>query len=250
MNAMTLVQLHHNEPVTNSIAISDGVGLQHKNVLELIRRHAESLAEFGGVAFETRPFETDGGKQWRDVAFLNEPQSTLLITFMRNSEIVVKFKVALVKAFYELRASGIQLENRVSNPAYVVAEHEANSLVTADRTFRSLIRSGVAAGMGQYAARNMANDATARLTGIDLMKLMQVDRAKKKSHQDYVVEFETAWKSGALDVKYKAMSPETLYYDVYLKWCRRNKALELSLHGFYDYIRVTLNSAPGWKKRK
>lgn len=75
-----LVTLHHNEPMTTSLAIADGVDMEHKSVLQLIRNHAEDLAEFGGVAFEMRPFDTNGGKQWRDVYFLNEQQSTLLIT--------------------------------------------------------------------------------------------------------------------------------------------------------------------------
>lgn len=35
--------------------------------------------------------------------YLNEQQATLLIALMKNSEIVVRFKVALVKAFYELK---------------------------------------------------------------------------------------------------------------------------------------------------
>jgi hypothetical protein len=39
-----------------------------------------------------------------EVALLNEPQATFLLTLMRNSEIVVKFKLALVKAFFALRA--------------------------------------------------------------------------------------------------------------------------------------------------
>lgn len=39
-----------------------------------------------------------------EFAYLNEPQAALLIAFMRNSEIVVKFKVALVKGFYDMRA--------------------------------------------------------------------------------------------------------------------------------------------------
>ena len=35
--------------------------------------------------------------------FLNEPQVTLLLTFMRNNEIVKKFKIKLVKEFFKIR---------------------------------------------------------------------------------------------------------------------------------------------------
>lgn len=64
-----------------------------------MRKYTKQLSIFGRVAFETRPFETAGGVQEREIALLNEGQSTLLITFMRNTERVIDFKVALVKAF-------------------------------------------------------------------------------------------------------------------------------------------------------
>lgn len=91
------------EPVTTSLAIAEGTQVQHKNVLELIRNNINDFNEFGRVAFETLPFETAGGIQKREVAILNEQQATLLFTYMRNSEIVKKFKIRLVKVFYEMR---------------------------------------------------------------------------------------------------------------------------------------------------
>ena len=35
--------------------------------------------------------------------FLNEPQTTLILTFMRNNEIVINFKVRLVQEFFKIR---------------------------------------------------------------------------------------------------------------------------------------------------
>lgn len=97
-----LVTIVGGQAVTTSIAIADGTENQHKNVLELIRTYKCDLEEFGGVAFETQPFETQGGTQQREVAHLNEQQATLLVTYMRNSEIVRDFKKRLVKAFWEM----------------------------------------------------------------------------------------------------------------------------------------------------
>ena len=42
----------------------------------------------GRVAFEMHPSETAGGVQRREVAVLNEEHATLLMTHMRNSEVV------------------------------------------------------------------------------------------------------------------------------------------------------------------
>lgn len=100
MNA--LVSMCGDTPVTTSMAIAEGTEIQHKNVLELVRANISDLNEFGRVAFETRSFETAGGAQQREVALLNEQQATLLITFMRNNDVVRAFKVRLVRAFYEL----------------------------------------------------------------------------------------------------------------------------------------------------
>lgn len=96
------VQRDGEDLFTTSEAIASGAGVQHKNTLELIDRHADDLADFGRVAFETRPFQTPGGVQQKRVARLNEQQATLLLTYLRNTEQVRAFKKALVKAFYAM----------------------------------------------------------------------------------------------------------------------------------------------------
>lgn len=102
------------EARVSTVVIADHAEAQHKNVLELIRKNSEDFEEFGGVAFETRPFETAGGTQNRQVALLNEPQSTLLITYLRNTPIVRTFKKNLVRAFYEMkRAQSAEVDARV-----------------------------------------------------------------------------------------------------------------------------------------
>lgn len=91
-------------PETTSLIVAEGTGVQHKNVLELIRNNLADFEEFGRVAFETRP-RPQGQHGGADVSFarLNEEQATLLLTYMRNSDIVRQFKKNLVRAFYELR---------------------------------------------------------------------------------------------------------------------------------------------------
>lgn len=100
-NSLAFIQ--NGVAVTSSFIISEGVAIQHKNVLELIKKYLDDLKTFGNVLFETESFKTAGGTQKREIAILNEPQTTLLLTFFKNTEIVRKFKVALVQKFYELR---------------------------------------------------------------------------------------------------------------------------------------------------
>lgn len=91
------------EPFTTSLVIAENTGNQHKNVIELIRDNADDLNEVGRVAFQTRPFETAGGTQRREVAELDEPASALLMTYLRNSPVVKDFKKRLVAGFYAMR---------------------------------------------------------------------------------------------------------------------------------------------------
>lgn len=90
-------------PLTTSLVIAEGTDNQHKNVLDLVRTYQSDLEELGGVAFETHVVEREqlGGRPSR-VALLNQEQATFLLTLMRNSDVVVRFKLALVKAFFEM----------------------------------------------------------------------------------------------------------------------------------------------------
>ncbi|ETS07671.1 Rha family transcriptional regulator [Bartonella henselae] len=90
--------------VTTSLKIAEGVGNTHKTVIQLVRNNRKDFEEFGSLGFEIQVSKRDGkGGQKREVAILNEPQATLLMTYMRNNDTVRAFKKALVKAFYDLR---------------------------------------------------------------------------------------------------------------------------------------------------
>lgn len=96
MNELILVE--DNKPLTTTLVISEGTNVQHKNIMELVKKYSNDLSEFGTFAFQTRK---SGGLP-TEYAKLNERQATLLITYMRNTSIVREFKKRLVKAFYEL----------------------------------------------------------------------------------------------------------------------------------------------------
>jgi len=98
-----IVSIQDNNLTTTSLSIAEGVQVQHKNIVGLIRKYSNDLEEFGQLAFETRVVSSGGAGQQTEIAILNEQQATILLTYMRNSEIVRSFKIALVKAFYEMR---------------------------------------------------------------------------------------------------------------------------------------------------
>src|SRR5690606_10752287 len=96
--------------VTDSHIIAVGVGNEHKHVIRLIRDNLTDFEDFGRVSFENAPFETAGGTQSRTVAVLNREQAMLLMTYMRNTEIVRGFKKNLIRAF-------VDMEKQLSAPA-------------------------------------------------------------------------------------------------------------------------------------
>ena len=98
-----IIKLTNGNPVVDSLTIADGVQVQHKNVVEWTRKYLQDFQAFGGLAFETRPFETKGGIQKREVALFNENQAMLLFTYLKNTEIARTFKIRLVQAFSDCR---------------------------------------------------------------------------------------------------------------------------------------------------
>ncbi|WP_071579504.1 Rha family transcriptional regulator [Corynebacterium diphtheriae] len=115
------IELVHAAPngslTTTSEIIAGGVGIQHKNVLETIRKNQADFEEFGRVAFETRTRQTAGGPQKTNIAILNREQAMFAMTLFRNTPVVVDFKKNLIKAF-------VAMEPRLEQ-----AEHQINALM-------------------------------------------------------------------------------------------------------------------------
>lgn len=102
---MNLVYLDgKKEPYTTSDIIAEYAELKHDTVQSLIRNHKDDLEVFGVFGFEIRkPSKGSLGGRPRKIYHLNEQQATLLITYLDNTKPVREFKVALVKAFFEMR---------------------------------------------------------------------------------------------------------------------------------------------------
>ncbi len=85
---------------TTSEIVAKYTGVDIHTIERLTRKHQAKLAVFGKLGFENRPL-TSGQKQ--KIWHYNEPQATLLITFMRNTPAVIEFKSKIVEAFYSQR---------------------------------------------------------------------------------------------------------------------------------------------------
>ncbi len=129
---MTIVTIKDGDAVTTTLAIADGTLNDHASVIALARKYQADLEDFGLVRFEIRPREIGqhGGGD-TEFAILNEPQSTLLLTFMRNTDIVRAFKKKLVREFWDL----VHQRNQPMTQAEITAAN-ANHLVAVERQQR------------------------------------------------------------------------------------------------------------------
>lgn len=92
------------EPYTTSEIIAEVTGIKRRTLNRLIQSHMEDLEEFGKVRFEIAPLTGSKTGQSITVYRLNEQQTTLLMTYARNTETVRAFKKELVKQFYAMRS--------------------------------------------------------------------------------------------------------------------------------------------------
>lgn len=104
-NEITLVFLGKKDEVyTTSEIIAEHAQVQHHAVQQLISVYENDFKEFGVIAFEMRkpPAGSKGGRP-ETIYHLNEQQATLLMTYLRNNDVVRAFKKELVRQFYAMR---------------------------------------------------------------------------------------------------------------------------------------------------
>ncbi len=104
-----IVELIENEPRISHRVIAEQTQIQAQNIKELIDDNLKSFELFGLIRFETEK----GNGRPKNNYYLNEQQATLLISMMRNNDIVLDFKVRLVKEFFRMREL---LQNQKSQP--------------------------------------------------------------------------------------------------------------------------------------
>lgn len=85
--------------LVTSETIAENTDRQHESILRVIDDNRSDFEEFGEVRFEIGAGYN--GAQVR-VAHLDEPQASLLLTYLRNNEKVRTFKKALVKGFFQM----------------------------------------------------------------------------------------------------------------------------------------------------
>ena len=122
-----LILLKNNDVFTTSLVIAEGTGNEHKSIKQTITDYQDELKSLGTLAFLKR--KSTGGRPEK-YYLLNEQQATFLMTLLKNSKIVVAFKLELVKQFYQMRQ--ILLEKQTALWQNTRIEAKANRLKETD----------------------------------------------------------------------------------------------------------------------
>lgn len=110
-----LVEMRDNDIFTTSKIIADGTSNKHNSITAIIQKYEEDFKEFGSIRFVDLKSKNPQGGRPEKVYYLNEEQATLLMTYLRNNEVVRKFKKNLVQQFYKMRRFLIEKQSELWN---------------------------------------------------------------------------------------------------------------------------------------
>lgn len=108
-----IVLLHNGNLVTTQNIIAKYSKNSEESIQRLIRKHKNKLEVFGQLDYdEVESINSKNKSNLIKHYYLNEKQAYLFMTFLKNTEIIIDFKVALVEEFFEMKK---RLENKSSN---------------------------------------------------------------------------------------------------------------------------------------
>lgn len=182
-----LVSIIGGQPFTTTLTIAKGVDRPHHGVIQIVRQYQADLEEFGLLAFEMRP-RLQGLHGGGDVeyAILNERQAMLVMTYMRNSNVVRRFKKSLIRAFFSLAERVQQLTVDPTpiwqNPSYQQCEQcelETKKFIWTLQG-RLLHKDPLWNDIRKYHAKNLNNKEIGKLVGLSRAALRRQMKAMEE----------------------------------------------------------------------
>ena len=145
------------EPRIDSRMLAKHLQIKHQSLFELIKNHRADFEELGLLRFQTG--KATGGRPEK-FTMLNEDQSTLALTYSKNTPRVRQLKVMLVKAFGEARRAAemrcteyLPSYHRLSDAIHTAAAGSSNEKHVHGNVARLLNKTvGIEAGQRAAAA--------------------------------------------------------------------------------------------------
>jgi len=170
--SIRIVEKLDNELRVSHRVIAEQVGVQQKNIVELLRKYESDFLEFGRLPFKTEvdKIGNQGGLKPKTF-YLNEQQATLLMTYLRNSEKVRIFKKRLVKEFFTMREE----LKKIQQFDISKLEERAKLLEISEKEFGIFERVFYKIGITRPEELAItSNRAVAKETGVDFIELAEL----------------------------------------------------------------------------
>ena len=165
MNAIQqLVEQHEGKAVTSSMKVAEVFGKQHKNVIQAIEKLLEDQDVFNRLNFQPVEYVDAKGEK-RPMYEMDRDGFTLLAMGFTGKQ-ALQFKLSYIDAFNKAEAL---LMGKIATSA-VRPELEAADV------FAKFNEVGRLIGFDENMAAFSANNATARITSVNVLELMGVQR--------------------------------------------------------------------------
>jgi Uncharacterized phage-encoded protein len=174
-------------PFTTSDVIAEFAGVTRESVQRLIRKFSNDLEEYGLVGFEIRAGTHASGTKYSKIYHLNEEQSTLLITYLKNTPPVRAFKKALVHEFYRMKTE--LLNRQVLRQELKPIRRELTDVIQDDPnvnkwSFKLYTDLAYKAVIGKNAAQiRKERGAKPKAVAVDYMTSAELAQITKKTYQ-------------------------------------------------------------------
>lgn len=186
-------------PYTLSNIIAEGVGIKSKSINRTIETHREKLERFGELKTfnieeikrfeitlinESSPHKMEkiGRGRPEKIYKLNEKQATLLITYLKNTEIVSEFKYRLVDAFYKLNEEVTQfnIQRAIEKPLRRTLTDAISTWEHGNRwSYKAITDLLYKCVTGMCASKLKASRGHKKGTGIDLLEVAELEHYRE-----------------------------------------------------------------------
>ncbi len=131
-----IIELIENEPRISHRVIAEQTQNQEESISRLIRDNLTDLEDFGHLGFEIRTVKNSvGAINEQKIYFLNEQQTTLLMSYLRNNPIVKNFKKLLVKEFFRMRELLQNQKSQTQTSQLPKLTNETEQIIELDNNF-------------------------------------------------------------------------------------------------------------------
>lgn len=110
-----LVRIVKTIPVVSTLDMWQGLGVEHKALLNLIEKYMD---KFQAIRTFSPEIQKSGGRPTK-FYYLNEEQASALILIMKNSDKVVSFKFRINAEFYRMKQVLMHLASQRQNAQYL-----------------------------------------------------------------------------------------------------------------------------------